>query len=100
MARFIVKQPNGKYCIFGTIVDDVLFYNLTKEELKDVVVDMMLHKIEQRIEEELLSPLMSFDEVRKSCRSHTENELSLHKEIFKEMGDKDFDTLKITDGLL
>lgn len=32
MGRFLIKQPNGKYCLFSTTVDCPVMYNLTKEE--------------------------------------------------------------------
>ena len=32
----IIKQPNGKYCLFSTIVDSVTYYNMTKEEIVKV----------------------------------------------------------------
>lgn len=32
MARLIVKQSNGKYGMWSTIIDDFLYKNLTKEE--------------------------------------------------------------------
>jgi hypothetical protein len=57
MARFIVKQPNGLYCIFGTIADNVLMYNLTRKELRDEVVKMAIHKADRQMEEELQKAL-------------------------------------------
>lgn len=33
MGRQIIKQPNGKYCVFSTVVDSVVYYNMTQEEL-------------------------------------------------------------------
>ena len=33
MSREIVKQPNGLYCVFPSIVDDVIVYDATPEEL-------------------------------------------------------------------
>jgi Lar family restriction alleviation protein len=32
MGRQIIKQPNGKYAIWSTIIDNFLYYNITKEE--------------------------------------------------------------------
>lgn len=32
MAGFIVKQPNGLYCRFSSVVDTVTHYNMTKED--------------------------------------------------------------------
>jgi len=33
MGRQIIKQPNGKYCIFSSIVDSVTHYDMTVEEI-------------------------------------------------------------------
>ncbi len=32
MARLLVKQPNGLYTIFSTIVDCPIYWNLTEED--------------------------------------------------------------------
>lgn len=32
MGEFICKQPNGKYCLFSTVVDTITNYNMTEEE--------------------------------------------------------------------
>lgn len=33
MGKQIVKQPNGKYCIFSTVVDNLTHTNLTANEI-------------------------------------------------------------------
>jgi hypothetical protein len=33
MSEQIIKQPNGKYCIFSSVVDSVTKYNATEEEI-------------------------------------------------------------------
>ena len=33
MGKQIIKQPNGKYCIFSSIVDNVTHYDMTIEEI-------------------------------------------------------------------
>lgn len=33
MARQIIKQPNGKYCIFSTIVDNVTHYDMSVDDI-------------------------------------------------------------------
>jgi len=44
MAHQIIKQPNGMFCIFSTIVDDFIKHNITEEEvveyeLKNIIED-------------------------------------------------------------
>ena len=45
MGRQIIKQPDGKYCIFSSIVDDFTLWNATKEELIEDLVDCEREKI-------------------------------------------------------
>lgn len=33
MGRQIIKQPNGKYCIFSSIVDNVTHYDMTEKDI-------------------------------------------------------------------
>ena len=32
MARYIARQPNGLLCVFSTVVDCVIYYNMTEED--------------------------------------------------------------------
>ena len=32
MGAFIAKQPNGLYCRYGEIVDNITHYNMTEED--------------------------------------------------------------------
>lgn len=32
MGRMVCRQPNGKYCVFSSVVDCPTHYNLTEEE--------------------------------------------------------------------
>ncbi len=50
MAWKIIKQPNDLYCIFSTVVDNVLYYNCNKEEIVDLLVDEERKYIERNIE--------------------------------------------------
>jgi len=33
MGKQIIKQPNGKYCIFNSIVDNITHYDMTVDEI-------------------------------------------------------------------
>ena len=39
MGNQIIKQPNGKYCIFSSIIDSVIYYDMTPEEIIDMRVE-------------------------------------------------------------
>ena len=39
MARQIIKQPDGNWCMYSTIIDNVIVENLTREEMISYVVE-------------------------------------------------------------
>lgn len=39
MPRQIIKQPDGNWCMWSTIIDDLIVENLTKEQMIDFVVE-------------------------------------------------------------
>jgi hypothetical protein len=38
MANGILKQPNGKYCIFSSIVDNITHYNMSEQDIVEEYV--------------------------------------------------------------
>ena len=48
MGRQIVKQPNGKFCIFSTYVDSVIAYDLTSEDVVDFYVEAAAEEAKDR----------------------------------------------------
>jgi hypothetical protein len=79
MSIFVVKQPNGMYCIFSTIVDDVIEYNLKKRDL----MQWFVRRAKAMLVEELERPGMTFDEMKRSIRRRDK----AYKEILKRMSD-------------
>lgn len=51
MSRQIIKQPDGNWCMFSTIIDDVIVENLTKEEMVNYVVEEKMHFVKAECEE-------------------------------------------------
>lgn len=47
----IIKQPNGKYCIFSIIVDDITHYNLTQSDIVELRVEKAKKSIEKEVKE-------------------------------------------------
>jgi hypothetical protein len=45
----IIKQPNGKYCIFSSVVDNVTYYNCTKEQIIDIHIKQEADSIRKRV---------------------------------------------------
>lgn len=39
MSKQIIKQPNGKFCLFSTVVDSVTHYDCTPEEIIEQMVE-------------------------------------------------------------
>lgn len=39
MARQIIKQPNGLYCLFSSYVDSIVQWNLTADQIIDFLVE-------------------------------------------------------------
>lgn len=50
MSRLVSLQPNGKYCLFSTIVDCPMVWNISKEEY----ITFREAEIKKDIENELL----------------------------------------------
>ncbi len=73
MSHQIIKQPNGKYCTFSSIVDHVIFYNATPEEIINGWVEKARKKVTEDVnravemlknnERPYLQFTMSFDEM-------------------------------------
>ena len=49
MGQQIIKQPNGKYCLFSSVVDNVTYYDMTKE----VIVEVWTEKAKKDFEEKV-----------------------------------------------
>ena len=53
MGRQIVKQPNGKFCIFSTYVDSVIAYDLTSEDVVDIYVEAAAEETKRQTNQRL-----------------------------------------------
>ncbi len=49
MSRQIIKQPNGLYCIFSSIVDNVTMYDCTEEAIIEEWVAEQRVEITERV---------------------------------------------------
>lgn len=49
MGAAFIKQPNGLYCRFSTIVDSPTHWNMTKEEIKELLMKKAEEDIDKRI---------------------------------------------------
>lgn len=81
MGGFIAKQPNGLYCRYGTVVDNITHHNLTEEDYIELVVDRA--KEEAR---EILKHAEPFDRVVSALYPDTKRDLRRMNKILKECG--------------
>ncbi len=51
MGRQIIKQPNGKYCIFSSVVDNVTFYDMTVEKIIEEWTNEARLDIERKVKD-------------------------------------------------
>ena len=51
MGQQIVKQPNGKYCLFSSVVDSVTYYNMSAEEIIEVWTEEARKEYERKVKE-------------------------------------------------
>jgi hypothetical protein len=75
MARQIIKQPNGKYCVFSTVVDSIVDYDMSVDELKkdrkngdEETIDRIITKLENG-EKPYYQFTMTFDEMLETIKS-------------------------------
>ena len=84
MAGFIVRQPNGLYCRFSTIIDCPTHYNMTEEEYINNVTGTVRDKDDGI--DTLKNYLRPFDEIKERFKpiNMTENEFNKLIEIMSE----------------
>lgn len=49
MARQIIKQPNGKFCIFSSICDNVTWYHMEEQDIVNAWVEEAKKDIEKNV---------------------------------------------------
>lgn len=81
MGAFIAKQPNGLYCRYGEIVDNITHHNMTEEDYIEFCVERA--KEEAKIALEKAKP---FSEVLERLYPDTRRDLKKMNEILKECG--------------
>jgi hypothetical protein len=53
MARAVIKQPNGKFAIFSSIVDHFIVFDATEDEIRQFLLEAALDDLREGIEEKL-----------------------------------------------
>lgn len=49
MGKQIIKQPNGKFCLYSSIVDNITHYDMTPEEIIDEMVEEQRGQITRKV---------------------------------------------------
>lgn len=102
MPAYIIKQPNGLYCRYSTIVDDITDCNMTKDDYINLATEHARENIEWDWEHNKFNK-MSFDELKQKLidfcpitdeewkryngGEYTEDEVRLNKERREEIYD-------------
>lgn len=82
MGAFIVKQPNGLYCRFSTVVDTVTHINMTEEDY----IEMCAERAREEARDVLKGHLRPFSEVKERfCPNN--NTVEEFNELLEEMGE-------------
>lgn len=45
MGHVVVRQPNGKYALYSTVVDHFLWYDATEKEARDLLLESLMLQI-------------------------------------------------------
>ena len=88
MGAFIVKQPNGLYCRFSTVVDCPTHYNMTEEEYIQVCVDKAIEEATREAKDTLKHWVQPFEDIKKHFY---DGNMSIEdfQLILKDMGDEE-----------
>lgn len=84
MGSFIAKQPNGLYCRYSGVVDNITHYNMTEEDYIELYVERA--KEEAKI---ILEQARPFKRVLERLYPDTKRDLKEMNEILKECGSLD-----------
>lgn len=84
MGSFIAKQPNGLYCRYGGVVDNITHYNMTEEDYIELRVERA--KEEAKI---ILEQARPFKRVLERLYPDTKRDLKEMNKILKECGSLD-----------
>jgi hypothetical protein len=54
MGRQIIKQPDGRYCIFSTTVDDLIYYDCTAQDLIEISGSEAMQEAEEATKRKIM----------------------------------------------
>jgi hypothetical protein len=100
MGRFIARQPNGRICVFSTVLDDLIAYNLTDRQYVAWCVKDAIREANRQANEDINHFMHDFSDVKNEFSPGNEADLATFKKRLKQMGDKEWKdfTCDINDG--
>lgn len=90
MGQQIIKQPNNGYCIFSSIVDNVTYYNMSKQG----IIDLFVLKEKKHIEQKVNEIITKLDNKEKPYYNFTMNYEEMIKKIKEIHGNQESNTVK------
>lgn len=88
MGAFIAKQPNGLYCRFSEVVDNVTHYNMTEEDYIEMCVEKAKEKAYNEAVDTLKHWVRPFEDVKNSFVP-SNGTIDEFNGYLKEMGDEE-----------
>ncbi len=67
MGQQIIKQPNGKYCLFSSIVDNVIAFDCTAQD----IIDMRIKEESERIKAKVSGIVEALERGEKPYHQYT-----------------------------
>lgn len=86
MGRIVSKQPNGLYCVFSTIVDDIVTFDLTEEEYIEYRIEKAKKEAREDAKLVLKKYLQPFESVIDYFHPSDEEDLQNFIELLKRVG--------------
>jgi len=83
MGRSLIKQPNGLYAQWSSIVDDIIVANLTKEEMIQFAIDEAIREAKENMEKRIYS----LDKGKTEWRIWEDVPIKIKNKILKEYED-------------
>lgn len=95
MGAIFLKQPNGRYCRYSSIVDFVTHYNMTIEDVEEFLMDIARGEIKERLKDiendkEKRGWFKSFQDMAEAMKVGVENgeyDRREYQRILKEMSE-------------
>ena len=90
MARQIIKQPNGKFCIFSSVCDNVTYYDMEEQE----IIDLWAEESKKDIEKDVKKIISDLNNGGKPYRCHTMTYEGMLEEVKDIHGKREFEKIK------